>query len=179
VAYARAHPGKLNSGTPGSGTTMHLAAEILSRAAKIQATHVPYAGSIQVLNALLGGQIDFAFDPGMAMQHIKTGKLRVLGVSSGSRSSFFPDVPTMAEAGTNVNTSIVNGVFAPGGTPRDIVSRLNREIGRIMQTAEARAAIAAISSELVTASPEEFAAMMQRDRDRFGAMVREANIRVD
>jgi tripartite-type tricarboxylate transporter receptor subunit TctC len=113
------------------------------------------------------------------MPQIKAGKLRLLEVASGTRSTFFPDTPTMAEAGTDVNTSIVNGVFAPGGTPRDIVVRLNREIGRIMHTAEARAAIAAISSELVTASPEEFTALMHRDRMRFGAMVREANIRID
>ncbi len=179
IAYARANPGKLNFGTPGSGTTMHIAAQMLLRAAKIQATHVPYNGSGQVLAALLGEQVDFAFDPGVAMPQIKAGKLRLLAVASGARSPFYTDTPTMSEAGIDVNTSIVNGVFAPAGTPREIVMRLNREIGRIMQTAEARAMIAAISSELVTASPEEFAAMMHRERERFGAMVREANIRVD
>jgi tripartite-type tricarboxylate transporter receptor subunit TctC len=179
IAYAKANPNKLSYGTPGSGTTLHIAAEMLLRAATIQATHVPYSGSGQVLAALLGDQIDFAFDPGVAMPLIKSGKLRLLAVASATRSPFFPDTPTMAEAGTDINTSIVNGVFAPAGTPREIVVRLNREIGRIMQTAEARAAIAGISSELVTASPEEFAALMRRDRERFGAMVREANIRVD
>ncbi|OGA72686.1 MAG: hypothetical protein A3G81_31295 [Betaproteobacteria bacterium RIFCSPLOWO2_12_FULL_65_14] len=179
VAYAKANPNKLNYGTPGSGTTLHIAAEMLLRAATIQATHVPYNGSGQVLAALLGGQIDFAFDPGVARPLIKSGKLRLLAVASAARSPFYPDTPTMAEAGADINTSIVNGVFAPAGTPREIVTRLNREISRIMQTAEARAIIAGISSELVTASPEEFAALMRRDRERFGAMVREANIRVD
>ena len=179
VAYAKANPNKLNYGTPGSGTTLHIAAQMLLRAAKIQATHVPYNGSGQVLTALLGGQIDFAFDPGTAMALIKSGKLRLLAVASAARSPFFPDTPTMAEAGVDINTSIVNGVFAPAGTPREIITRLNREISRIMQSPEARTTIAGISSELVTASPEEFAALMRRDRERFGAMVREGNIHVD
>ncbi|OGA72691.1 MAG: hypothetical protein A3G81_31325 [Betaproteobacteria bacterium RIFCSPLOWO2_12_FULL_65_14] len=179
IAHVRTNSGKLNFGTGGSGTTAHLAAEMLLRAAKIQATHVPYSGAAQMLTAMLGDQIDFAFEPGGAMPHIKAGKLRLLAVASAARSPFFPETPTMAEVGVDVNTSIVNGVFAPPGTPREIVSRLNREIGRIMQTAESRAAIAAISAELVTASPEEFAALMRRDRERFGAMVREANVRVD
>ena len=179
IAYAKANPDKLNYGTPESGTTLHIAPEMLLRAATIKATHVPYNGSGQVLAALLGGQIDFAFDPGVAMALIKSGKLRLLAVASAARSPFFPDTPTMAEAGTDINTSIVNGVFAPAGTPREIVMRLNREISRIMQSPEARATIAGISSELVTASPEEFAAMVRRDHERFGAIVREANIRVD
>ncbi|OGA72693.1 MAG: hypothetical protein A3G81_31330 [Betaproteobacteria bacterium RIFCSPLOWO2_12_FULL_65_14] len=179
IAHVRANPGKLNFGTGGSGSTSHVAAEMLLRAAKIQATHVPYSGNPSMLAAMLGGQIDFAFEPGGAMPHIKSGKLRLLAVAGATRSPFYPDTPTMAEAGVDVNTSIVNGVFAPAGTPHEIVTRLNREIGRIMQSAEMRTALAAISSELVTASPEEFAAMMRRDRERFGAMVRETNIRVD
>jgi len=145
-------------------------------AAKIQATHVPFSGPPLV--ALLGDQIDFMFDPGPAVPHIRAGKLRLLAVAGAARSPFFPDTLTMAEAGSNVNTSLVNGMFAPAGTPGEIVTRLNREIGRIMQTAEARAAVATISAELVTGSPEEFAAMMRRDRERFGAVVREGGIGV-
>lgn len=85
----------------------------------------------------------------------------------------------MAETGTDVDASVVGGVFASAGTPREIVTRLNREIGRIMQTAEARAAVTLVAGEVVTASPEEFAARMTRDSERFGAFVRGANIRVD
>lgn len=178
IAHARANPGKLNFGAP-NGTTSHIAGEMLLRAAKIQATHVPYPGSGQVLAALLGDQLDFAFDAGVAMPLIKAGRLRLLAVASAARSPIFPDTPTMAEAGTDVNSSIVSGVFAPAGTPREIVARLNREINRIMQTAEARAALTAIGSELVTATPEEYAALIRGDRERFRAVLRETNIRVN
>ena len=157
----------------------HISAEMLSRAAKIQITHVPYKGSAQVLTDLLGDQLNFTFDPGVAVPHIKAGKLRLLAVTSAARSPIFPDTPTMVEAGMDVNTSTLSGVYAPAGTPREIVTRLNREIGRIMQTAEARAALAAIATEAVTASPEEFAAHQRRDRERFGAVVSEAGIRAD
>ena len=179
VAYARANPGKLSYGTPGSGATGHLAAEMLLRAEKIQATHVPYKGLPPILAALVGNQIDFSFDPGSAVPLIKSGKLRVLAVTSPKRSPFFPDTQTMAEAGTAVDADVVTGVYAPAGTPREIVMRLNHEISRIMQTAQARATLAALGAELVTSSPEEFASFQHLARERFGTVVREANIRVD
>ena len=179
VAYVRANSGKVSYGSPGGGSMPHISAEMTFRAANIHAVHVPYKGSAQVLTDLLGDRIDFTFDPGVAVPQIKAGKLRLLAVTSGARSPIFPDAPTMAEAGTDVNTSTLSGVYAPAGTPRDIIARLNREISRIMQTAEAHAALAAIATEAVTASPEEFTAHQRRDRERFGAIVREANIRAD
>ena len=91
----------------------------------------------------------------------------------------FPEIPTIAEAGTDINVAIISGVFAPTGTPREIITRLNREIGRTLQTQEVRSALAAMGNEVVSASPEEFAAMMHRDRERFGVVVREAGIRID
>ncbi len=179
IALARANSGTLNFGSGGSGGGLHIAAEMLLRAAKIQATHVPYKDGALVLTDMLAGRIDFTFDTGTAVPHIKAGKLRLLAVASTARSPSFPDTLTMAEAGTDVDASVVGGVFAPAGTPREIVTRLNREIGRIMQTADARAAVTLVAAEVVTASPEEFAALQHRDRERFGAFVREANIRVD
>lgn len=179
IAYARANPGKLNYGTPGSGTAPHIGAVMLLRAAKIEATHVPYKGVAQALSDLIGDRIEFMFDPGPAVPQIKAGKARLLAVVDAARSPIFPDVPTMAEAGTDVNVIIVSGVFAPAGTPRVIVARLNREIGRVLQTPEVRASLAALGNEVVTASPEEFSTLMHRDRERFGAVLREANIRID
>ncbi len=179
ISHIGANPGKVSYGSPGGGSMPHISAEMMMRAAKIHATHVPYKGSAQVLTDLLGGQIDFTFDPGVAVPQIRAGKLRLLAVTSAARSPIFPDTPTMAEAGMDVNTSTLSGVYAPAGTPREIITRLNREIGRIMQTAEARAGLAAIATEMVTASPEEFAAHQRRDRERFGAVVREAKIRAD
>ena len=180
VAYARAYPGKLNYGSAGVGTLQHVAAEMMMRAANIQVTHVPYKGSQQVLVDLIGGQIDFTFDLGAAIPHIKNDKVRLLAVPGATRSSLYPDTPTMAEAGTNVDITWLSGVYAPAGTPREIVTRLNREIARIMQTAETRAVLASMQAEAVAPmSPEEFAAHQQRARERFGELVREANIRVN
>jgi tripartite-type tricarboxylate transporter receptor subunit TctC len=179
IAHARANPGKLNYGSVGSGSTLHIHAERMLRAAKIQATHVPYKGAALMVTALLGDQVDFAFDSGLTIPHIKTDKLRLLAVVGAARSPLFPDTPTMSEMGLEILGDALFGVYAPTGTPREIIVRLNREIGRIMQTAEARAALATFAAEVVTATPEEFAAIQQRDRERFGAFIREANIRVD
>lgn len=179
IAHARAHPGKLNFGSSGTGGSLHIAGEMLLRAAKIQAVHVPFKGGAPALVALLGGQIDFYFDPGPSVPHVKADRLRLLAVARATRSMFFPDTPTMAEAGADVNVDLVQGVYAPAGTPRAIVTRLNREIVRIMQTAEVRTRLAAIGGEPVTASSEEFAAHQRRDRERFGVFIREANIRVE
>jgi tripartite-type tricarboxylate transporter receptor subunit TctC len=150
------------------------------RAAKIDVTHVPYKGSQAVLVDLLGEQVDFTFDLGAAIPHIKSEKVRLLAVPGKTRSPIFPDTPTMTEAGTNVVIEWLSGVYAPAGTPRDIITRLNREIGRIMQTPEARAVLAPMAAEASPPmSPEEFAAHQQSARDRFGALVREANIRIN
>lgn len=180
IAYARANPGKLNYGSAGNGTVQHVAAEMLMRAAKIQVTHVPYKGSQAVLVDLLGGQIDFTFDLGAAIPHIKADRVRLLAVPGSTRSPIFPNAPTMTEAGTSVELEWLSGVYAPAATPRAIVTRLNREIGRIMQTAETHAVLAAMAAEaLPPASPEDFAAQQHRARERFGVVVREANIRAN
>ena len=179
VAYARANPGKLSFGSAGNGTLPHIAGEMLLQAAKIRATHVAYRGSGPALQALLGEQIDLAFDPGVAIPHVKSGKLRLLAVATSARAAAFPDTPTMAEAGADVNAASIVGMYAPAGTPREIVARLNAEVQRIMQTPEVRSALGAMSAGLVTATPEEFAAMLRRDRERMGAVVREAGIRLE
>jgi tripartite-type tricarboxylate transporter receptor subunit TctC len=182
IAYARANPGKLNYGSAGSGSGMHIAAEMFVHAARIQVTHVPYKGAPQVITDLLGDKLDFAFDLGVSIPQIKANKLRLLAVPGAARSPVFPDTPTMAEAGTDMDMGATNvfGIYAPSGTPREIIARLNREVGRIMQTAEVRASLfAGIGAEVVTATPEEFAALLRRERERFGAIVRAANIRVD
>jgi tripartite-type tricarboxylate transporter receptor subunit TctC len=180
ITYARANPGKLNYGSAGNGTLQHIATEMLMRTTRISVIHVPYKGSQQALVDLIGGQIDFTFDLGAAIPQIKSDKVRLLAVPGTTRSPLFPDVPTMAEAGTSLDITWRSGVYTPAGTPRETVMRLNREIGRIMQTAEARAALANMAAEPVAAlSPETFAMEQQRARDRYGAIVREANIRVN
>jgi tripartite-type tricarboxylate transporter receptor subunit TctC len=178
IAYLRANPGKLNYGSVGSGSTLHIHAERMLFATKTKATHVPYKGAAEMVTALLGNQVHFAFDSGLTIQHVKADKLRILAVAGETRSPLFPDTPTMNDAGLGVLDALF-GVYAPTGTAREIVVRLNREIGRIMQTAEARAVLATFAAEVVYASPEEFAAIQSRDRERYGVFIREANIRAD
>jgi tripartite-type tricarboxylate transporter receptor subunit TctC len=180
VTYARANPGKLNYGSAGIGTVQHVAAEMMMRITNIQVTHVPYKGSQAALVDLIGGQIDFTFDVGGAIPHIKTDKVRLLAVPTAQRSPLFPDTPTMAEAGVNVDINWLSGVYTPAGTPREIVMRLSREISRIMQTADTKTMLASMQAEAVPPmSPEEFGTYQQRARDRYGALVRDANIRIN
>ena len=146
IAYGRANPGKLSFGSSGIGSALHIAGEMLVHTAKIQATHVPYKGVVLAITDLLGDRLDFMFDTAPVIPHIKADKLRLLAVASAARSPIFPDTPTMAEAGTNVSMDPVHGLYAPAGTPRGIVTRLNRELSRIMQTAEGRAALALIGA---------------------------------
>jgi tripartite-type tricarboxylate transporter receptor subunit TctC len=180
TAYIRANPDKLNYGSVGTGSTLHIHGERFLHAGKLKATHIPYKGAALMVTALLSDQVDFAFDSGLSVQHVKSGKLRVLAVAAAARSPMFPDTPTMAETGTGteVNDALF-GVYAPAGMPRDIVARLNREISRIMQTPDARAVLATFAAETVTASPAEFAEIQRRDRERYGTFIRAANIRAD
>ena len=180
IAYARANPKKLNYGSAGHGTVQHIATEMMMQAAKFQVTHVPYKGSQQVLVDLLAGQVDCTFDLGAAIAHIKSGKVRLLAVPEATRSTLFPDVPTMTEAGTNVVITWTSGVYAPSGIPREIVTRLNREIARVMQTPDTRARLTAMAAEVMPPmTPEQFAEHQRKARDRFGAVVRSANIKLN
>ena len=178
TAYLRANTNKLNYGSVGTGSTLHIHAERYLYANKLRATHVPYKGAALMVTALLSDQVDFAFDSGLSVQHVKSGKLRVLAVAAAARSALFPDTPTMAETGTEVNDALF-GVYAPTGTPRAIITRLNREIARIMQLPDSRAVLATFAAETVTLSPEEFTDIQRRDRERYGVFIRTANIRAD
>jgi tripartite-type tricarboxylate transporter receptor subunit TctC len=180
VAYARANPGKLNYGSAGSGTLQHVAIEWIRDAAKFDAVHVPYKGSQAVLVDLLGGRVDFTMDLGAAIPHIKSGKLRLLGVPGKERSPIFPETPTLMESGVNVEMSWISGIYAPAGTPASIVTRLNKEIGRIMQTAGTKKELDSMAAlSLPHMTPEAFARHQQRARDNFGAIVRQAGIKAN
>jgi tripartite-type tricarboxylate transporter receptor subunit TctC len=179
VAYIRANPGKLNYGSAGAGTLPHAASEMMLRIANIRAVHVPFKGSGAALAALLGDQVDFVFDPGVAIPQVKAGKARLLAVGSTYRSPSFPDTPTMTEAGVDMTAVSVVGLFAPAGTPPAVVARLNAEVSRIMQTPQVRTALAAMAAENITATPAGFSSLLARDRERFGVIVREANIRAE
>ncbi|MBW3656651.1 MAG: tripartite tricarboxylate transporter substrate binding protein, partial [Gemmatimonadetes bacterium] len=180
IRYVKANPGKLSFGSPGNGSSPHLAAEMMKSQAGLFAVHVPYRGAAPALQDLLAGQLDFYFDPGIGLQHAKTGRLKLLAVGSMKRSPLFPDVPTLHEAGLKgFDADSVFGFYAPAGTPADVVNRLNREINRILGTKAMQDRIVALGGEALPISPAEFGAKAIEDSKRFGAIIKERKIAAD
>jgi tripartite-type tricarboxylate transporter receptor subunit TctC len=129
---------------------------------------------------LLGGQIDFMFDPGIGLQHVKAGKLKLLAVGSPRRHPAYPDVPTVAEVvGAEFDADTVFGIYAPAGTPKDVVARLNQEIGKAMQSADLKARAAAIAAQELVLSVDAFAARLRAEHERMGVLVREIGLKAD
>ena len=180
VAHARANPGKLSFGSPGNGSSPHIAAEMFKGASRTFMVHIPYRGGAPALIDLLGGQLDFMFDPGIGLQHVRSGKLRLLAVGSPKRSPLFPDAPTLAEAGiAGFDADSWFGFYAPAGVAPDTITRLNREINRILGTPAVRERITALGGEPAPMSPAEFGLRQQADRERFGAVIKAQGIKAD
>ena len=180
LAYLRANPGKLTYGSAGSGTGPHIAGVMLGQMTHSPVVHVPYKGLGPALTDLLAGQIDFLFDGGGAMSHIRSGKIKLLAVGSASRLSLFPDSPTLIEAGLpGFHHDSAHVFAAPAGTPREIVLRLNREAVRILKTPEVVERIHRTGAEPIGNSPEEAAASLRAEHERLGKFIREAGIRGD
>lgn len=179
LAYARANPGKLSYGSAGSGSSPHLAGEMLKRAAGINATHIPYKGAAPALNDLLGGQVQFMFDPGPGLQHVAAGKLVALGVASGKRAAKYPDVATLDELGVRVDADTTFGVYAPGGTSPAIIERMNREINRTLGSPALIDNMARLGGDVAPLTIAEFVSRQAADRARYGAFIKEAGIKVD
>ena len=180
IAYLKANPGKLSFGSPGNGSSPHLAAEMLKAQTGTFAVHVPYRGAAPAMQDLLGGQLDFMFDPGIGLQHVKAGKLKLLAVGSPRRSPLFPDVPTLEEAGLrSFDADTWFGFYAPTGTPAAVVSRLNTEINKITGSQGVRDRITAIGGVPAPMSAADFGARAAIDGVRFGALIRARNIKGD
>ncbi|OOG36746.1 tripartite tricarboxylate transporter substrate binding protein [Polaromonas sp. A23] len=180
LAYMKANPGKLSFGTPGNGSSPHLAAEIMKAQTNSFAVHVPYRGAAPAMQDLLGGQLDFMFDPGIGLQHVKAGKLKLLAVGSSKRSPLFPDVPTLDEAGLKgFDADTWFGFYAPAGTPAEVVGRLNREINKILGSQAVKDRIMAIGGVPAPMSPSDFNMRASIDGARFGALIKARNIKGD
>ena len=180
IAYLKANPGKLSFGSPGNGSSPHLAAEMLKAQTGTFAVHVPYRGAAPAMQDLLGGQLDFMFDPGIGLQHVKAGKLKLLAVGSPRRSPLFPDVPTLEEAGLrSFDADTWFGFYAPTGTPAAVVSHLNTEINKITRSQGVRDRITAIGGVPAPMSAADFGARAAIDGVRFGALIRARNIKGD
>jgi len=179
VAAARARPGAVSYGSTGVGGGNHLAGELFALATGTQLTHVPYKGSAPALADLLGGQLTFMFDTVItSVPQIRAGKLRAFAVSSPKRASSLPEVPTLQEAGIKgFDISQWQGFLAPAGTPKSIVERLNAETVRAMRAADVHERIAVQGgNDIVTGTPEEFAALIKSDLQAYATLIKNAKI---
>jgi tripartite-type tricarboxylate transporter receptor subunit TctC len=182
IAYAKERPGKLSFPSAGNGSTPHLAGEIFKVMAGVDLVHVPYKGTGQSVADLLAGQHQVGFDTAPASAgYVRSGKMRVLGVSSAKRIPEYPDVPTVAEAGVPGYEVITwYGVFAPGGTSPTVVGRLHAEIAKAMQAPATHARLAEAGADgSATRTPEEFAAIVRADTARYAKIIKEAGLRID
>jgi tripartite-type tricarboxylate transporter receptor subunit TctC len=182
AALAASRPGELTYASNGIGTTQHLAAEMFATAKGLKLNHIPFNGSAPAVTAMLGGQTMLLF--GVAsdvMPHIRAGKLRALAVASEKRMPALPDIPTAAEAGVpGVEIEIWLGAFAPKGTPREIVSRLNAEIGRVLEMPEVRERITQDGiGEVKGGAPEQLASLLQSEIAKWARVVKLSGARVD
>ena len=177
LAHLKKNPGKVTYGSAGNATGLHLAGEMLKGQAGVFVVHVPYRGASLALQDLLGGAIDFYFDPGIALSHVKAGKLKMLAVAAPRRSELYPDVPTLDEAGLKgFDAGTTHGIYAPAGTPAAVIARLNREINAALAQPAVRAQIATLAAEPTPMTPAQFGALMREDSERYGRVIRERRI---
>jgi tripartite-type tricarboxylate transporter receptor subunit TctC len=177
LAYLKKHPGKVTYGSAGNATGLHLAGEMLKGQAGVYVVHVPYRGASLALQDLLAGQIDFYFDPGIALAHAKAGKLKLLAIGAPQRSPQYPDVPTLDEAGLKgFDAGTTHGLYAPEGTPAAVIERLNREVNAALALPAVKAQIATLAADPTPMTPAQFAAVMREDSRRYGAVIRDRRI---
>ncbi len=181
IAYAKAHPGKINFGSSGSGSSIHLSGELFKSMAKVDMVHIPYKGSAPAVNDLLGNQIAIMFDNmPSAIQHVRAGKLRPIAVTTAKRSPELPDVPTIAESGVpGYDATSWFGLFAVAGTPAPIVTQLNKALVKVLNQPEVKAKIVAQGGEVVAETPEQFAAFIKAETAKWGKVVKESGASVD
>ena len=182
IAYAKANPGKLNYGSPGNGTPHHLAMEVFKSSTGINIVHVPYKGTAGAVQDLLGGQINVMFLPvHVALAQVEAGKLNILAAGGAARASATPNVPSLAEAAgvREVDTDIWYGLYAPAGTPRDIVGKLNAEVNRLLKDPAMIETLTKQGLQPTGGSPDDLARLTRTDLDRWAKVIREAKIQPD
>ena len=181
VAAAKAAPDTITYGSPGNGTTIHLAGDLFEKAAGIKIRHVPYKGSNPAMMDALAGNVDLLVSSvPSAMGQIKSGKLRPLAVTSAKRSTSLPDVPTVAEQGfKDFDVSTWYGVFAPAGTPKEIVAAVNAEINKLLATPEMKDAIHAQGAEPQAMTPDQFGTQLKADYQKWRGIVQGSGVTLE
>jgi tripartite-type tricarboxylate transporter receptor subunit TctC len=181
IAYARRSPGRLNFASGGNGSAGHLAGELLKSMAKVSMVHIPYPGAAPAQLGLMAAQTDLMFDNlASAAPRIRSGQLKAFAVTTPERSSFFPELPTMAESGLpgfDINTWF--GVFAPAKTPPSVVKRLHQEITKALNTASAKERLQRMGAEASPLSPEAFAEFVKAEQGKYATLVKTSGAQVD
>ncbi len=181
IALAKAKPGQLNYASSGVGGTTHLAMELFKTTAGVDILHIPYKGTAAGVADMLAGNIQVMFDV-MATSgpHVKTGKLRFIGVTTTKRSAFAPDVPTIADAGfPGFEATFWTGFLAPAGTPREIINKLSAELAKVIALPELRERFATLGMEPRTSNPEQFAAFIRSETVKWAKVVRDSGAKAD
>lgn len=178
ITLLKANPGKFNFASAGTGTVGHMAGELFKQMAAVDIVHVPYKGAAPAMTDLLGGRVDMFFDTiASSLPYVESGKLRVLGISSANGSALLPNVPTIAQSGLpgfDANPSF--GVFAPAGTPKPLIDKISKEIGRVLNKPEARTHLQSLGMEIATDTPEEFGTYLHEQSTKWSALIRDAKI---
>jgi tripartite-type tricarboxylate transporter receptor subunit TctC len=177
IDHAKANPGKLAYASAGAGSTNHLCGALFEKMAQVSMVHVPYRGGAPAVADTVAGQTQVFFTAGtQSLEHVKAGKLRLLAVTEGKRSSLLADVPTVAETLPGFEMAVWYAAYGPAGMPKEIVARLNAEIGRILALPEVKKRMADIAVETAQSSPEELASLTRADADKWGRIIRQLGI---
>jgi tripartite-type tricarboxylate transporter receptor subunit TctC len=180
VAIARQHRGKLNAGSNGSGTTSHLAIEMLKQYADIVLTHVPYKGGGPAAQAIMAGEVDLRFSGQLAvLPHIKAGRVRPLAVASTRKSTIMPELPMLDSIYRGFDADNWYAMFTTTGTPKEVIAKLNAEIVRVLQAPDMRDAISKDGAEPVGSTPEALGAYFRREVEKYAKIIRTANVQVE
>ena len=181
IALAKSKPGELNYGSSGNGTIVHLNAELFKLIAGVDLQHIPYKGTALAIPDLANGQLAMLFDSlASVMPHIRSNRARPIAINAGARSTLLPDVPTFAEAGMpEYNTSTWFGLFAPAGTPRDIVAKVQSDMIAALQAADLRERFASVGAEPVGGSSEQFTARILSDTQRWAQVIKAAKVKIE
>ena len=181
VALGRAKPGAVNYASPGSGSVPHLAMELFKLRAGVDFTHIPYKGGGPAVSDVVGGQVSLLFSPPIEVwQHVKAGRLKVLGATTAQRIPTLPDVPTLQEAGfPGYEVFTWFGVFVPAATPRDTVLRIAAEVGRVLEVPDVREKLAGQGAEVAFRPPDDFARFLAGEYEKWGFAVQVAGVKID
>jgi tripartite-type tricarboxylate transporter receptor subunit TctC len=182
VALVRANPDKYTFSSSGTGATAHLFVELFNSMAQLHARHVPYKGSVPALTDVMNGQVDYTIETLASVgTHVKSGRLKVYGVSTARRASALPDVPPLADAADipDYDAAAWIGYAAPAGTPRDVLVKLSTAIQNALQASDLRERYLALGLEPLWSTPDEMAAFLRREQERYAQIIRNANIKVE